>query len=194
MHNVPSLQIFLAWFFIAHWNVISRIAGRRQFVPSAFRKLVPPRCNTPLPPFDLSILLFSLSPSLSLSFSHFYRPDLSLFHSLPLSIWLSCGACTISISCGSPVADSRHESRHHPAGVCRGNAKRQTGSSSPSPLLLHLPIRPLCLSLSLSISFPPHLFVSRSLLSPIVFSLFLFLFPSFSRFSCLSTERWWSRG
>lgn len=34
------------------------------------------------------------------------------------------------------------------------------------PLLLHLPIRPLCLSFS--ISFPPHVFVFRSLLSPIL--------------------------
>lgn len=109
----------------------------RQFVPPAFRKLVPPRCNTPPSSFDLSILSLSHSPlrSLPLPFSS-PSPrtitDLFLSFSSPLPIWLSCEACTISISCGYPVADSRHESRHHPAGVRRGNAKRQTGSPSPA--------------------------------------------------------------
>lgn len=151
----------------------------------AFRKLVPPRCNTPPSPFDLSILLLSHSPlrSLLLPFSSpspSAITDLFLSFSSPLPIWLSCGACTISISCGYPVADSRHESRHHPAGVRRGNAKRQTGSPSPasrSSLFFCICLSDrfslfllLCLSVSqsvsLSFSLAPHLFVSHPLLSP----------------------------
>lgn len=97
---------------------------------------------------------------------------ISLFLSLPLSIRLSCGACTISISCGYPVADSRHESRHHPAGVCRGNAKRQTGSLSPfspsstsayptSLSLSSFSSTSICISFSL-LAYPLSLFLSSS--------------------------------
>lgn len=79
----------------------------------------------------------------------------------PYSIWLSRGACTISISCGYPVADSRHESRHHPAGECRGNAKRQTRAHP----LCHRPqhFSPSCFVICLHLSSPlsflilPHL-------------------------------------
>jgi len=143
-------------------------------------------------PLDFTSLLLSLSP-LSLSLSHTLSRSssrliepISLVLFLPLSIWLSCGACTISISCGYPVADSRHESRHHPAGVRRGNAKRQTGSPSPSPFYICL--TDLSVSLSFSISFPPHLYLYLVLSYRLSFSfsLFLPLLLVLSSSSCLS--------
>lgn len=126
--------------------------------------------------FYLSLPLFSpliLALSLVLPIV-----PISLFLSLPLSIRLSCGACTISISCGYPVADSRHESRHHPAGVCRGNAKRQTGSPSPfSPSSTSAYPTSLSLSLSLSLFLRINLYLVLSYrLSPVSLSL-LFLLP-----------------
>lgn len=147
------------------------IARCRQetICPPAFRKLVPPRCNTPLSSFDLSILPTSLSLSSSLFPCHFSRSlrvPISLFLFLPLSIWLSCGACTISISCGYPVADSRHESRHYPAGVRRANAKRQTGSLTHSLSISLFPsssASAYSTSLPLLLSFPLDLFVFHSL-------------------------------
>jgi len=150
-----------------------------------------------IPPFNLSILLLSLSLSLSLSItlsrssSHSIEP-ISLVLFLPLSIWLSCGACTISISCGYPVADSRHESRHHPAGVRRGNAKRQTGSPSPSTSVYPTS---LSLSLSLSLFLRISICISFSLIAYHSLSLSFSPFFSFSPLplaflaACLSTER-----
>lgn len=175
---LPWEPSFLAWSFIAHCNVISRIAGRRQFVPSAFRKLVPPRCNTPLPPFDLSILLLSLSlcPSLSPSPSPIcshpfsrspHRADLPL--SLPSSfylviLWSVHDIHFVRISRGGFQARKPPPSRGSMSG------KRETSNGfalSFPPLLLHLPIQPLCLSLSLSLSLFLRIYLSRSLLSPI---------------------------
>lgn len=127
--------------------------------------------------FSLSLYL-SASLSFTLSLVLPIVP-ISLFLSLPLSIWLSCGACTISISCGYPVADSRHESRHHPAGVCRGNAKRQTGSPSPSPSS-SASAYPTSLSLFLYLFSFASICISFSLIAYPIHSLFL------SSTSCLS--------
>lgn len=177
-----------AQFFIAHWNVISRIAGRRQFVPSAFRKLVPPRCNTPLPPFDLSILLLSLVlPS--------DRADLPL--SLPSSfylviLWSVHDIHFVRISRGGFQARKPPPSR----GSMSGKRETSNGFALSFP-----PFFCICLS-DLSVSLPPSLFlpfISRSLLSPILplsppHSLFLSSSSLAFLAVCLSTERWWSRG
>jgi len=84
------------------------------------------------------------------------------------------------------VADSRHESRHHPAGVRRGNAKRQTASlplslsllspciclSNRSPLSPFLfPCIYLYLPLSYRVSLPPLSNSLSSSASPYLFSL-----------------------
>lgn len=162
-----------------------------------FVNLFPPAVQyTPLPfrspDFTFLSLSLFLSPSRSFSRSP-HRADLPL--SLPSSfylviLWSVHDIHFVRISRGGFQARKPPPSR----GSMSGKRETSNGfalSSPPLSLLLDLPIRPLCLS------FPPYLFVSRSLLSPISPPLRPPLSVSFSPLAflaCLPTERWWSRG
>ena len=151
---------------------------RRQFVPSAFRKLVPPRCNRPhltFQPLDFtsSSLSFSLvHVRISLSFSPFlflsgYPVERARYPFRADIPWRIPGTKAATIP-REYVGETR-------------NVKRVRPILPPPPFLLHLPVLHLCLSFSsasICISFslivyhpPPSLSLS-----------FLFLFSS----SCLS--------
>lgn len=151
------------------------LQAERQFVPLAFRKLVPPRCNTPPSPFDLSILPLSLSHSL-LRFKPPlpHRPSRSPI-SLPSLFLLSSSYLVIPRSVHDihfvRISRGGFQARKPPPSRGSTSGKRETSngfalSSIPLfPLLLHLPIRP-------SLYLPPF--------SP----LSLCVFPQSLRLSC----------
>lgn len=195
---------------------IARCRQERQFVPLHFVNSVPPRCNTPLSPFDLSIPPFLRTP-LSLSrFSFSLVPSRVPIspRSLPFLFYLVTLRSVHDIHFVR-ISRGGFQARKPPPSRGSTSGKRKTSNGFDLSLSLFFRICLSSLSLSLFLSRSPHLCICisspliaylshsfpLSLSSPLLsfayslsLSLFLSIFLSPLSTLCLSTERWWSRG